>query len=134
MGLSSFLGKMVGSGVGTLAKDLAGIVDTFVETPEEKAAASIILMKAQQEPDKWQAEINKIQAGHRTMFVAGARPFLMWVCGTGLAFVFVINPIIQWITGKPGPDMPLDYMMEIVYLMLGMGALRTYEKKEKISL
>jgi len=134
MGLGNFLGKMVGSGVGNIAKDVAGIVDTFVETEEEKKAAAALLMKIQQEPDKWQAKINEIQAGHRSMFVAGARPFLMWVCGAALSFAFVINPVVQWITGNPGPKMPLDYVMELVYLLLGLGAMRTYEKKEKLTL
>jgi len=75
-----------------------------------------------------QAEITKLEASHRSAFVAGWRPFIGWICGIGLSFVFVANPIIQWATGQPGPDMPLDAMTTLVVSMLGLGGLRTFEK------
>ena len=62
------------------------------------------------------------------MLVAGARPFILWVCGVGLAFSFLVNPIVQWITDKPGPELPLGMMMELVLGMLGLAGLRTVEK------
>ncbi len=67
----------------------------FVETSEERKAADLLLMKVQQNPDKWQSEINKIEAGHRTIFVAGWRPFIGWICGSGLAFHFIIFPLME---------------------------------------
>jgi len=133
MGFGSFFGKMLGGGAVEMAEGVAGIVDRFVETTEEKKAAAILQQKIQQEPDRWQAEVNKVQAGHRSMFVAGARPALMWVCAIGLFFIVVANPIIQWITSAPGPEMPTDIIMELVYLLLGLGAMRTYEKQQGLT-
>lgn len=52
----------------------------------------------------------------------------MWVCGFGLAFVFLINPCIQWATGDPGPEMQMDAMLELVLALIGLGTLRTAEK------
>jgi len=124
----SFLSKIVGSGVGELAQGVASAIDTFVETDEERKAAELLLAKVRQEPDKWQAEISKIEAGHRTFWVAGARPFILWVCGVGLLFSFVGNPIIQWITGDPGPVLPTEIMMKLIVGMLGLAGLRTVEK------
>ncbi len=138
MGLSSFFGKMVGSGVVETAKGVADIVDRFVETEEERRAADVLLMKIQQEPDKWQAEINKIEAGHRTIFVAGWRPFIGWVCGTGLAFHFILFPLLEWSTKLAGtpivaPTLETGALISLVIALLGLGATRTYEKKYNLT-
>jgi len=138
MGLGSFFGKIVGSGVGELAESVANVVDKFVETPEEKRAAEILLMKIQQEPDKWQAEINKIEAGHRTIFVAGWRPFIGWICGISLGMNFIAFPLMEWLSALFGgfikrPDMDTGALMTLVISLLGLGATRTYEKIKGVS-
>src|SRR5210317_870353 len=93
-----FLSRIVGGEVVDTATGIANIVDKFVETPDEKKAAEIIKMKLLARPQELQAEINKIEASHRTLFVAGWRPFIGWVCGIGLANTFLINPYLQWAT------------------------------------
>jgi len=138
MGISSFLGKMVGSGVGEMADKFAGVVDRFVETPEERKAADALLMKIQQQPDKWQTEINKIEAGHRTVFVAGWRPFIGWVCGVGLAFHFIVFPLAVWIAALAGttiepPTLETEALMTLVVSLLGLSATRSYEKKHGLA-
>ena len=143
MGLGSFLGKMVGSGVGELGKDIADVVDRFVETDEEKKAADILLMKVQQEPDKWQAEINKVGAGHRSVFVAGWRPFIGWICGTGIGLHFIVFPLLEWYTAYlsslgfgtkvVAPSVEVGALMTLVLGMLGMSATRTYEKNKGLT-
>lgn len=126
--IAGWVGKMLGGGVVEGVKGIAGVINTFVETPEEKKAAKIIMTKLQQRPNEVQAEINRIEAGHRSLFVAGARPFLLWVCGFGFALTFLINPIIEWITGYPGCQIPIDIMLELTLAILGLSGLRTYEK------
>lgn len=138
MGLGKFLGGLVGSGVGQLAKDAADVIDRFVETKEEKEAASLLRMKIQQEPDKWQTEINKIEAGHRSMFVAGWRPFIGWVCGAGLGMHFIVFPLFEWTTALLGdkvmaPQVEWQVLMTLVLSLLGLGATRTYEKSKGLT-
>jgi hypothetical protein len=138
MGLGKFIGSVVGSGVGELATSVADVVDRFVETDEEKEAAAILRMKIQQEPDRWQTEINAIEAKHRTIFVAGWRPFIGWVCGVSLAMNFVVFPMMEWITKLRGdlitrPEMDTGALMTLVISLLGLGATRTYEKMIGIS-
>ena len=53
MGFS--LAGLLGGSVGQAAEGVASAINQFVETSEEKKAAEILLMKVQQEPDKWQA-------------------------------------------------------------------------------
>lgn len=74
-----------------------------------------------------QTEINKIEAQHRSLFVAGWRPAIGWVCAIGLAFPFIVNPLIEW-AGGTGLKIPMDQLMELVVALLGLGTLRTFEK------
>ena len=108
---------------------IGNIIDNVFTSDEEKAQGELLKQKLAMKPAMMQAEINKIQAGHRSTFVAGARPFLMWVCGLGFLFAFVINPILQWLAPDLGsPELPLDAMLELTLAMLGLAGLRTVEK------
>lgn len=109
------------------------IVDELWDSDEEKMTAENLKTKIMMAPDLAQAKINEIQMQHRSVFVAGARPFLLWVCGIGYAFAFLINPIIQWSTGSPGPELPMDSMGELTLGMLGLAGLRTVEKLKQVS-
>lgn len=120
--------KLVGGGVVTAVQGVANVVDQFIETPDEKRVWAGVQLKIAQKPQLAQIELNKVEASHRTMFVAGWRPAIGWVCVIGLSFAFLINPLIQWISGADGPVLPMDNIMELILGMLGLGALRTFEK------
>jgi hypothetical protein len=82
-----------------------------------------------------QTKINEIEAQHRTVFVAGWRPFIGWVCGIALAYNFVIRDLFIWLI-KPDivpPALQMEHLMTVLLGMLGLGGLRTYEKiKDKV--
>jgi hypothetical protein len=124
----SWFNKLIGSGIAETVKGVGEVVDRFVETPDEKAAFKTVMAEMAQEPGLAQVELNKIGAAHRSVFVAGWRPAVGWVCAIGLGFSFLINPILQWALGQTGPELPLDIMMELVLGMLGLAGLRTVEK------
>ena len=77
-----------------------------------------------------QTKINEIEASHRTVFVAGWRPFIGWVCGVALAYNFVIRDLFIWITktADAPPALQMEHLMTVLLGMLGLGGLRTYEK------
>lgn len=132
------LGTLFGGGIAAAADGVASAIDRFVETPEEKKAAELLLTKAQQEPDKWQAEINRIEAAHRSIFVAGWRPFIGWVCGFGLAWEFLLKHAVSVILQAFAitvalPAIQTGALISLVLALLGMGSLRTYEKRNKLS-
>ncbi len=135
MGFLSFLklGKSAGDAIASPIDAVGNALDKLFTSKEEKEQAKAIMQKIKMEPHILQGEINKLEAQHRSIFVAGARPFIIWVCGVGLSFSFVINPIIQWYSGKPGPTLPLDTIMELILCILGLGGLRTFEKFTKVS-
>jgi len=125
--LSSLFGG--GSAVAQPIEAIGNIIDSVFTSDEERAQGELLKQKLAMRPSMMQAEIMKVQANHRSTFVAGARPFLMWVCGLGFLFAFVINPILQWIAPELGsPELPLDAMLELTLAMLGLAGLRTVEK------
>ncbi len=80
-----------------------------------------------------QVEVNKVEAAHSSVFVAGWRPSIGWVCAAGLAWAFVLAPIASWALVVLGikaelPAIHTDYLLELVLAMLGIGGLRTFEK------
>ena len=107
---------------------IGNVLDGLFTSTDEKLTHEEVRIRLAQQPDMAQIEINKIEASHRSRFVAGWRPFLGWVCGIGLANMFLINPWLQWITGKDGPNLPENIIMELVFALLGLGTLRTIEK------
>ena len=52
-----------------------------------------------------QIEINKVEAGHKSIFVAGWRPFVGWTCGIALAYNFVLRPLGMSIAFYAGVDL-----------------------------
>ena len=125
------------TGAGAAVEPVAAIgnvIDQLFTSDEERAAGELLKAKLAQAPMLAQTEINKVQAGHKSTFVAGARPFLMWVCGFGLLFAFIVNPILEWIAPLRGsPELPLEAMMELTIAMLGLATLRTVEKLKGVS-
>lgn len=83
-----------------------------------------------------QVEVNQQEAAHKSIFVAGWRPFIGWVCGAALGWEFVGQPLGTWALTAAGlelsytlPEIASGRLMELVLAMLGMAGLRTYEKQ-----
>lgn len=85
-----------------------------------------------------QVEVNKVEAAHASIFVAGWRPFVGWVCGVGLAWQFVGLPIAAAVLVNINPSIVLpsvgsDNLMELIFALLGLGGLRSFDKLKNTS-
>lgn len=86
-----------------------------------------------------QSDVDKVEAASTNLFVAGWRPYVGWICGTGLAFSVIIGPLFTWITtlcGHPTPFPKMDdpLLQSTLAGMLGLGyGLRTFEKSKGIA-
>lgn len=130
-----FLAALGIGGVVSAAEGVANIIDRFVETDEEKKQFEIIKAKIMMEPSIAQIELNKVEAQHRSLFVAGWRPFIGWVCGIGIAWHFMIYDLLVWFqinfypgTGILPPLTGTEQLLTLVLSLLGLGAFRTFEK------
>lgn len=75
-----------------------------------------------------QTDVNKAEAANENVFVAGWRPFVGWVCGAGIAYAFVISPLLAFSLGKPPVKIETSELMLLIQGMLGFAGLRTWEK------
>lgn len=125
--------KLIGGGAADAVDAIGGVFDKLFTSDEERARAAYVMEKLRQQPALVQAEINKVEAAHRTLFVAGWRPFIGWVCGLGFLWAFIGHPLFEWVVALEGlsvkpPAIVTDNMMELVLALLSLGTLRTYEK------
>jgi hypothetical protein len=114
------------AGIGLVGK----FVDKFV--PDKDLATKLKANAASQEFSGelsllvGQLEINKVEAAHKSLFVSGWRPFIGWVCGVGLLYNVLVQPIFDiWVDM---PEINPDLLYPVLLGMLGMSGLRTYEK------
>lgn len=128
MGLADLLGSTAGKAISEPVEAVGNVLDKLFTSDDEKLARQEVIERLRQQPHLAQTEINKVEAQHRTVFVAGWRPMVGWVSALGLAFPFLINPILQWSTGQLGPVMPTEALTSLIVSLLGLGTLRTVEK------
>ena len=122
---------------------VAGLLDKFIEDKDQKAklAHEISTMAERHafELSKGQLEINKVEAQHRSMFVAGWRPFLGWGLSFAMIWHFVLVPLITFICAFAGADIPdlpffdMESLMTVLLGMLGLGGLRSFEKAKGLT-
>lgn len=80
-----------------------------------------------------QQATNTAEAGSSSVFVAGWRPFIGWVCGMGCAWNWIGLPIAKLACALMGQVIVLQMadlseMMPLLLGMLGIGGMRTFEK------
>jgi|TARA_R100000479_G_scaffold126754_1_gene65920 phenylpyruvate tautomerase PptA (4-oxalocrotonate tautomerase family) len=130
----------------SLIGPVAGLLDKFIEDKDQKnkLAHDIATMaqKHAHESNMAQVDVNKTEAQHRSVFVAGWRPFIGWVCGVALAYHFILYPIVVFIlasfptetfTVEQLPKFDMDSLMTVLLGMLGLGGLRTFEKSKGLT-
>jgi hypothetical protein len=118
------------------------VIDRVWPDPAQAAQAKLELVKMQQAGDlaviAGQMDINKAEAQNASLFVAGWRPFIGWVCGAACAWNWIGLPLVKVVavyfqislTVSPAD---LSEMMPILIGMLGLGGLRTVEKIQGVA-
>jgi len=120
---------------------VTGLLDKFIEDKDQKArlAHDLATMADNhaQELAKAQLEVNKVEAAHHSLFVSGWRPFIGWTCGLGMFGNFITIPFANFVLALFSIDIviplvPLETMMPVLMGMLGLGAMRSYEKSKDV--
>ena len=112
---------------------VSGIIEKVVDriddfTLDKQEKADLI-----QEINKAQIEVNKVESGHTSIFVAGWRPFVGWTCGIALCYHFVLQPFLVCLCYSFGypmdlPQFDMNTLTTILLGMLGMSGMRSYAK------
>jgi|TARA_Y100000401_G_scaffold116969_1_gene124161 hypothetical protein len=113
------------------------VLDKFVEDKDLKKKLDHELRSQIVSLDLAQAQTNLEQAKHSSIFVAGARPAIMWICAFGLGWQFVFQPIAVWILALTGsgialPVIQTEGLMSLTMALLGLGGMRSFEKSRGV--
>jgi len=127
---------------------IAKVIDKLIPDPQAKAQAQLDLLKLQQAGEfkeldadlalkLEQIKVNAIEAQSPDFFRGGWRPFVGWVCGTGLAVQFLLAPLATWAAALYGhavafPTLDMGTLMTLLGGLLGLGGMRTAEKIQGI--
>ena len=130
----SWLSRLLGSGtkgIGSLAKDIREAIKGKELDPNKKLEIAGKLAEVK-------TKINEAEATHRTVFVAGWRPFIGWVCGLGLLYAVFIEPLLRFVFTVNGweiefPHIDTTITMQVLFGMLGLVGARSYEKKNNLT-
>ena len=129
------LGKIFG---GDTIKTISNVVDDLHFSGEEKEKLKLQMKDIEAKLKEKQLDINKVEAGHRSIFVSGWRPFLGWVSGLSIGYVYLFQPLLDMILQMFGVEvnwvvLDLGQLMPLILGMLGLGGLRSFEKAKGLT-
>jgi hypothetical protein len=104
----------------------------------DAAKAQLVVLQVQGELQQVAAQlaVNQAEAGSQSVFVAGWRPFVGWICGVAFAYAFILQPLMQFLLVAfhssfdvtKLPSLNLEDMLPVLFGMLGLGAMRSFDK------
>lgn len=129
------LGKLFG---GDTIKAVGNVIDDMHFSGEEKEKLKLQMKEIDAKLKEKQLDINKAEASHRSIFVSGWRPFLGWVSGLSIGYVYLFQPILDMILQMfqvqvDWVQLDLGQLMPLVLGMLGLGGLRSFEKAKGLT-
>ena len=113
------------------------VLDKFVEDKDLKRKLEAELKSQIISLDLAQAQANIEQAKHSSVFIAGARPAIMWICAFGLGWQFIFQPVTLWLFAAFNSNIVLpmfetEGLMPLTLSLLGLGSMRSFEKYKGI--
>lgn len=132
----------------TLIPILGNLLEKFLPDPQAQADAKLKMLELAQKGDlaSMDAELklalaqiaaNTEEAKNPNLFVSGWRPGSGWTCVIGLAYTFLIQPLLSWtatIKGWPiPPAIDVDTLMILLGALLGVGTLRSVDKAKGVA-
>ena len=129
------LGKIFG---GDTLKTVGTVIDDLHFSGEEKEKLKLQMKEIDAKLKEKQLDINKAEASHRSIFVSGWRPFLGWISGLSIGYVYLFQPVFDMILQMFGVEvdwvvLDLGQLMPLILGMLGLGGLRSFEKAKGLT-
>lgn len=133
-------------GIGSIIEAVGKVAGDLITTDKERLEMAIEQRKLDLEEKKLdmagdmaQIEVNKEEAKSSSFFVSGWRPFIGWGCGIAFIYSALIEPISRFVAttifmySGAFPVIDTDLTMQVMLGMLGLGAMRSYEKKSGVA-
>ncbi len=130
-------------GIGTVIESVGKVAGDLITTDKEREQLRLQEKELDQRMDLAQVELNKVEAATGSLFNGGWRPAIGWTCAIAL-FCYYVPYVLAatalwvvqvWSTGAlvPRPDLGIADLLGLVFAMLGMSGLRTFEKSRGIA-
>lgn len=131
--------------IGDIIGGVTDLIDDMHTSDKERLEIQLESDRVQAGLVQGQIDVNKEEAKHASVFVAGGRPAIIWVGAGALAWTFIGHPIMTWIwtlmqalawipAGLPSPPIiDIDALMVLVGGILGLGGYRTVEKVKGVA-
>ena len=140
----NLVGGVVKDGIEGAIRGVGGVLDDLFTSDEERLTRNEAMERLRQQPQLAQIALNQVEATHRTVFVAGWRPFVGWVCGVSVAYHFMGHSLISWFfkvceafgmqAVQAPPQVEIYELIAILLAMLGVARYRTIEKQSGVAI
>ena len=132
-------------GIGTVIDSVGKIAGDLITTDKERLELELRAKELDQAIDLAQIEVNKVEAEHSSIFVAGWRPAIGWIGAAAMAYQFLLYPLMlwgwtylqgtNWIPKELPPPKPLDadQLWVILSCILGIAGMRSFEKTKGVA-
>lgn len=132
-------------GIGAIVDSVGKIASDLVTTDKERLELELRAKELDQAIDLAQIEVNKAEASHNSIFVAGWRPAIGWIGAAAMAYQFLLYPMMLWGwtyfqgTGwipkelTPPPVLDADQLWVILSGILGIAGMRSFEKTKGVA-
>lgn len=132
-------------GIGTVIDSVGKIASDLITTDKERLDMALREKELDQRLDIAQIEVNKTEAQHSTIFVAGWRPAIGWIGAAAMAYQFLLYPLLlwgwTWMQGmgwiprelEPPPVLDADQLWVILSGILGIAGMRSFEKTKGVA-
>jgi hypothetical protein len=128
---------IIGQVLGKVLPDPAAAAEAKIRLAELVQRGELEFLDADVKVALGQMEINKEEAKSGSLFVAGWRPAVGWICAVALSYQFVVRPLLAWysliVTIPVPPELDVATLMTLLFGMLGMGGMRMYEKGKGVA-
>lgn len=137
------LSLIFGAAGNSLAETVGKVADNLFTSDEERLDKQALLARIQNMPYLAQLRVNMQEAQHRSLWVAGWRPAVGWICASAIGYHFILHPLISWGMTiavafgapvlEPPPSIDTGPLFALVTAMLGFAGLRSGEKSRGIT-
>ena len=138
----SFLSNLLGAG--DVVRAVGDSLDKLFTSDDERNEKRLEIVKAEREfslaalqvlekSDEKQADTNIEEIRTGSVFMAGWRPAIGWIGVLALAYQFVLYPVLLWlgVSKNPPPALDAGVLFSMVTGMLGIGAMRSFDKMQE---
>jgi len=132
-------------GIGSVIESVGKVAGDLITTDKERMQLELEGRKLDQAGDMAQIEVNKVEAAHASVFVAGWRPAIGWIGAAALAYQFLLYPLLLWVWTwlqgmgwipsnlQPPPVLKADELWVILSGILGIAGMRSFEKTKGVA-